>query len=128
MPQPNKFKDRPDYQNQVVINGDPMEAGGPQYEFTRCHYIWFGFLIELNWNPDAVNPLECVYQSFWPEVYELLKKAKYVEQTQAYYLSQSDKYCDQLGKGEIKPYSDKTRKVGWKDPATGEFNWRKAEA
>ena len=121
---PNDFKDNP----KVKINGEWMEPGGNQYEFTRCHYIWFNFLLELNGNPKAVNPLECIYQSFWPEVCELLKEAKYIGQTQEFYLSQSDKYCDQLGRGEIKPYSDKTRQVGWKDPATGEFNWRKAEA
>ena len=124
----NKFKDLPDYQNQVKFNGKIMEAVGPEYEFSRCHFIYYNYLIELNWKPDAVNPLECIEESFWPEVFKLLKEAKYIGQTQEFYLAQSDKYCDQLGKGEIKPYSDKTRQVGWKDPATGEFNWRKAEA
>ena len=76
-----------------------IDAHGPQYEFNRCEYIWRQFLIELNWNNRAVNPLDCINQSFWPQVFELLKEAKYIDQTQEFYLHESDKYNDYLGKG-----------------------------
>ena len=123
----DKYRDKP---KQVVINGQPMEAGGNQYEFTRCKLMWFTYLQELNWNPKAINPLDRVaeiYSSFWPEVVSLLEKNGYIGMPHEHYLKESDKYCDYLGKGG-KPYSDKTRQVGWKDPATGEFNMRNCEA
>ena len=68
-------------------------------EFLRCRKIWFLFLIELNGNPKAVNPLEIVPESFWPSVTDLLIKAKYIGQNQEYYLCESRKYIDYLSKG-----------------------------
>ena len=72
-------------------------------EFKKCKTIWFLFLSELNWNTKAINPLGLVPESFWPEVTELLIEAKYIGQSQEYYLRESDKYIDYLSKGR-KPY------------------------
>ena len=68
-------------------------------DFIRCKSIWFLFLTELNWNPNAINPLEIVPESFWPEVTNLLIEAKYIGQKREYYLNESDKYTDYLSKG-----------------------------
>ena len=68
-------------------------------DFIRCKSIWFLFLTELNWNPTAINPLEIVPESFWPEVTDLLIEAKYIGQKREYYLRESDKYIDHLSKG-----------------------------
>tara|TARA_Y100001968_G_C18875024_1_gene489047 strand:+ start:258 stop:515 length:258 start_codon:yes stop_codon:yes gene_type:complete len=68
-------------------------------DFFRCKSIWFLFLTELNWNPKAINPLEIVPESFWPEVTDLLIESKYIGQSQEYYLRESDKYMDYLSKG-----------------------------
>ena len=72
-------------------------------EFKKCKTIWFLFLSELNWNTKAINPLELVPESFWPEVTDLLIEAKYIGQSKEYYLSESVKYIDYLSKGG-KPY------------------------
>ena len=69
------------------------------FDFKKCKSIWFIFLTELNWNQDAINPLELVPESFWPEVTDLLIKAKYIGQSRSYYLRESDKYMDYLSKG-----------------------------
>lgn len=68
-------------------------------DFNRCKSIWFLFLTELNWNPNAINPLELVPESFWPEVTDLLIEAQYIGQSRNYYLRESDKYMDYLSKG-----------------------------
>ena len=68
-------------------------------DFLRCKSIWFLFLTELNWNPTAINPLEIVPESFWPEVTDLLLEARYIGQKREYYLRESDKYIDYLSKG-----------------------------
>ncbi len=68
-------------------------------DFITCKSIWFLFLTELNWNPNAINPLEIVPESFWPEVTDLLIQAKYIGQKREYYLRESDKYIDYLSKG-----------------------------
>ena len=68
-------------------------------EFLRCKGIWFLFLIELNGNPKAANPLEIVPESFWPSVTDLLIKAKYIGQNREYYLCESRKYIEYLSKG-----------------------------
>ena len=68
-------------------------------DFNRCKSIWFLFLTELNWNPNAINPLELVPESFLPEVTYLLIDAKYIGQSRNYYLRESDKYVDYLSKG-----------------------------
>ena len=68
-------------------------------EFIKCQWIWFLFLTELNWNPKAINPLELVPESFWPEVTDLLIEARYIGQKREYYLRESDKYIDYLSKG-----------------------------
>ena len=68
-------------------------------DFIRCQYIWFLFLTELNWDSKAINPLEVVPESFWPEVTDLLIKARYIGQKREYYLRESDKYIDYLSKG-----------------------------
>ena len=68
-------------------------------DFKKCKLIWFLFLTELNWNQDAINPLELVPESFWPEITDLLIKAKYIGQSRSYYLRESDKYMDYLSKG-----------------------------
>ncbi len=68
-------------------------------DFIRCKFIWFLFLTELNWNPKAINPLEIVPASFWPDVTDLLIEARYICQNQEYYLRESDKYMNYLSKG-----------------------------
>tara|TARA_Y100001968_G_scaffold153422_1_gene140205 strand:- start:642 stop:899 length:258 start_codon:yes stop_codon:yes gene_type:complete len=68
-------------------------------EFLRCKKIWFLFLIELNGNPKAVNPLEIVPESFWPLVTDLLINEKYIGQNREYYLLESRKYIEYLSKG-----------------------------
>ncbi len=68
-------------------------------DFIRCKSIWFLFLNELNWNSNAINPLELVPEAFWPEVTDLLIDAKYIGQNRNYYLRQSDKYMVYLSKG-----------------------------
>ena len=68
-------------------------------DFNKCKSIWFLFLTELNWNPNAINPLELVPESFWPEVTDLLIEAQYIGQSRNYYLRESDKYMDYLSKG-----------------------------
>ena len=68
-------------------------------EFKKCMKIWFFFLSELNWNTKAINPLELVPESFWPEVTDLLIEAKYIGQSKEYYLRESDQYMDYLSKG-----------------------------
>tara|TARA_B100000700_G_scaffold18466_1_gene18124 strand:- start:358 stop:615 length:258 start_codon:yes stop_codon:yes gene_type:complete len=68
-------------------------------DFIRCQYIWFLFLTELNWDSKAINPLEVVPESFWPEVTDLLIEARYIGQKREYYLRESDKYIDYLSKG-----------------------------
>ena len=68
-------------------------------DFIRCQSIWFLFLTELNWNSKAINPLEIVPESFWPEVADLLLEVKYIGQKHEYYLRESDKYIDYLSKG-----------------------------
>ena len=72
-------------------------------EFKKCKAIWFLFLSELNWNTKAINPLELVPESFWPEITDLLIEAKYIGQSKEFYLRESDKYMDYLSKGG-KPY------------------------
>ena len=67
--------------------------------FISCKSIWFLFLTELNWNPNAINPLEIVPESFWPEVTDLLIEARYIGQSRNYYLRESDKYMNYLSKG-----------------------------
>ncbi len=68
-------------------------------EFFTCKSIWFLFLTELNWNPQAINPLEHVPEYFSPEVTELLIEEKFIGQNRQYYLTESDKYMDYLSKG-----------------------------
>ena len=68
-------------------------------EFIRCKSIWFLFLTELNWNPKAINPLDILPESFWPEVIDLLIESKYIGQKKEHYLRESDKYMDYLSKG-----------------------------
>ena len=68
-------------------------------EVISCQFIWYLFLTELNWNPEAINPLEIVPESFWPEVTDFLIEAKYIGQNKNYYLKESDKYMDYLSKG-----------------------------
>tara|TARA_Y100001968_G_C19078658_1_gene581911 strand:- start:247 stop:507 length:261 start_codon:yes stop_codon:yes gene_type:complete len=68
-------------------------------DFIRCQSIWFLFLTELNWNSKAINPLELIPESFWPEVTDLLIEARYIGQKREYYLRESDKYMDYLSKG-----------------------------
>tara|TARA_B100000214_G_scaffold268264_1_gene198983 strand:- start:304 stop:504 length:201 start_codon:yes stop_codon:yes gene_type:complete len=57
------------------------------------------FLTELNWDPYAINPLELVPESFWPEITDFLIEAKYIGQTRDFYLRESDKYMNYLSKG-----------------------------
>ena len=68
-------------------------------EFIKCKSIWFLFLTELNWNQDAINPLDLVPESFWPEVTYLLIEARYIGQNRNYYLRESDRYMVYLSKG-----------------------------
>ena len=73
-------------------------------DFISCKSIWFLFLTELNWDSSAINPLELVPESFWPEVTDLLIESKYIGQTHDYYLRESDKYMNYLSKGG-KPFN-----------------------
>ena len=73
-------------------------------DFNRCKLIWFLYLTELNWNHKAINPLEIVPESFWPEVTDLLLESKFIGQSKEYYLRESDKYMDFLSKGG-KPFN-----------------------
>ena len=75
-------------------------------DFIRYKSIWFLFLTELNWNPKAINPLEIMPESFWPEVTDLLIDAKYIGQNKQHYLRESDRYMDYLSKGG-KPFKIK---------------------
>ena len=75
-----------------------------KYEFECCEWIWFLYLRELNWRPEASNPLDIIHQSLCSETTESLIKARYILQTQDFYLKESDKYIDYLGKGG-KPFS-----------------------
>ena len=68
-------------------------------DVTSCESIWFQFLTELNWNPNAINPLELVPESFWPEVTDFLIEKRYIGQSRNYYIRESDKYMDYLSKG-----------------------------
>ena len=67
--------------------------------FIKCKCIWFLFLTELNWNPNAINPLELVSELFGPEINDLLIQARYIGQNKVYYLRESDKYMNYLSKG-----------------------------
>ena len=75
-------------------------------DFIRYKSIWFLFLTELNWNPKAINPLEIMPESFWPEVTDLLIDAKYIGQNKQHYLRESDRYMNYLSKGG-KPFKMK---------------------
>ena len=75
-------------------------------DFIRYKSIWFLFLTELNWNPKAINPLEIMPESFWPEGTDLLIDAKYIGQNKQHYLRESDRYMDYLSKGG-KPFKIK---------------------
>ena len=87
-----------------------MTQISPQYALERYKWIWHSYLCELNWNPKAVNPLDIVPESFWPEVSELLKEFKYVGQSQRFYLKKSDEYADYLSKGGKPLSGNKTEK------------------
>ena len=71
----------------------------PSLDFISCKLIWYLFLTELNWNPNTINPLEIIPESFCPELTELLIEAKYIGQKREYYLRESDKYIEYLSKG-----------------------------
>ena len=62
-----------------------------------------------------------------PNLKKLLKEAGYIDRTVDEYLEESDKYFDQIAKGERKPYDDKFHKSGWLNKETGEYemNWTK---
>ena len=40
--------------------------------FNKCKLIWFLFLTELNLNPNAINPLDLIPESFGPVVTDIL--------------------------------------------------------
>ena len=54
----------------------------------------------------------------------LLKEAGYIDRTVDKYIEESDKYFNQIAKGEIKPYKDRLHKAGWLDK-DGNFNLEK---
>ena len=58
--------------NNITIRGSS--------EFITCKSIWFLFLTELNWNINAINPLDIISDSFGPGVTGLLIEAKYINQ------------------------------------------------
>ena len=68
-------------------------------DFIKCKSIWFLFLTELNWNPNAINPLELLSELLGPEITDLLIQARYIGQNRDYYLRESDKYMNYLSKG-----------------------------
>ena len=76
-------------------------------DFNKCKKIWFLFLSELNRDPNAINPLELIPESFWPHVTELLIEAKYIGQNRNFYLRESNKYMDYLSKGG-RPYKEES--------------------
>ena len=82
-----------------------MNTNKKESDLKKCKAIWFLFLSELNWNPEAINPLELVPESFWPEVTNFLIEARYIGQSRNYYLRESDKYMNYLSKGG-KPYKE----------------------
>ena len=53
---------------------------------------------------------------------KLLKEAGYIDRTVDEYLEESDKYFDQIAKGEVKPYQDKFHQSGWLNKETGKFD------
>ena len=54
-------------------------------EFKKCKSIWFLFLSELNWNPNAINPLELVPEPFWPELFNLLIETRYIGHKRSFF-------------------------------------------
>ena len=70
-------------------------------DLNRCKSIWFLFLTELNWNSNAINPLDIIHESFGPELTDFLIDAKYIGQKKEFYLRESDKYMNYLSKGGI---------------------------
>jgi len=56
------------------------------FDFISCKLIWFLFLTEYNWNPQAISPLEIVPESFWSEVIDLLIEAKYMANKREFFL------------------------------------------
>ena len=68
-------------------------------DFMKCQSIWFLFLTELSWDPKAINPLEIVPESFWPDVTDLLVEARYIGQKREYYLKEAHKYISDISKG-----------------------------
>ena len=85
-----------------------MEGPGIQNEFEQCKWIWYLYLCELNWNPQAVNPLEIVPESFWPCVTDLLIENKFIGQNKEFYLKKSDEYICYLSAGG-KPFRKVTQ-------------------
>ena len=75
-----------------------QKSDGPP-EINKCMCIWFLFLTELNWNPEAINPLEIFSESARPEVIDFLYESKYIGQNKEFYLRESDKYMNYLSKG-----------------------------
>ena len=58
-----------------------------------------------------------------PNLKRLLKEAGYIDRTVDNYIEESDKYCDQIAKGEVKPYQDRFRQSSWLDKDTGKVDW-----
>tara|TARA_B100000214_G_C23740104_1_gene522877 strand:- start:17 stop:274 length:258 start_codon:yes stop_codon:yes gene_type:complete len=71
------------------------------FAFIQCKSIWFIFLTELNWNPNAINPLEIIIEFYSPELLNTLIELKFIGQDNRYYLRESDRYMDYLSKGGI---------------------------
>ena len=53
-----------------------------------------------------------------PNLERLLKKAGYLDRTVEEYIEESDKYFDQIAKGEREPYKDKFHQSAWLDKET----------
>ena len=57
----------------------------------------------------------------------MLKEAGYIDRTVDEYIEESDKYFDQIAKGERKPYQDKFHKSAWLDKETVKGDWSKVD-
>ena len=62
-----------------------------------------------------------------PNLKRLLKKAGYIDRTVDEYIEESDKYFDQIAKGEREPYKDKLHQSAWLDKETFKGDWSKVD-
>ena len=76
-----------------------------QDQFICCRRIWYNFLVELNQNPNSLNPLDIIYQSLDYDVIKLLRTHKYICQNKYYYNRKSREYMIYLSNGNTSTLS-----------------------